>query len=321
MSSILKVDTINEVTSANGVTVDGLSIKDSKLVTANSVVTTNVTDANITSGKIADDAVTLAKMASGTDGNIISYDASGNPVAVATGSSGQVLTSAGAGAVPSFQAATVPDNAITLAKMASGTDGNLITYDASGNPAAVATGSSGQVLTSAGAGAPPTFATLSAESNTPSFYAFGDGATSIPNATLQTISVQNERFDSGGCYNATSSTATLNSISVPAYRFGPNVGGLYYFIGAVRITGTGSGSWNLGLVNNLGGTGGTETYASLKYFASSSDNNTLMIQGYSVMNGSGNNMVLTAYQESGGTLTTSDAIYTTYFGGFLVKKS
>ena len=46
-------------------------------------------------------------MASGTDGNIISYDTSGNPVAVATGSSGQVLTSAGAGAVPSFQASAV----------------------------------------------------------------------------------------------------------------------------------------------------------------------------------------------------------------------
>ena len=54
---------------------------------------------------VTDDSITLAKMASGTDGNIISYDASGNPVAVATGSSGQVLTSAGAGAVPSFQAA------------------------------------------------------------------------------------------------------------------------------------------------------------------------------------------------------------------------
>lgn len=55
----------------------------------------------------------------------------------------------------------VADNAITLAKMAHGTDGNLITYDAAGAPAAVATGSSGQVLTSAGAGSPPTFATLS----------------------------------------------------------------------------------------------------------------------------------------------------------------
>lgn len=53
---------------------------------------------------IADDAVTLAKMASGTDGNVISYDASGNPVAVATGSDGQVLTSAGAGAPPVFEA-------------------------------------------------------------------------------------------------------------------------------------------------------------------------------------------------------------------------
>ena len=41
-------------------------------------------------------------MAPGTDGNLISYDTSGNPVAVATGSAGQVLTSAGAGAVPTF---------------------------------------------------------------------------------------------------------------------------------------------------------------------------------------------------------------------------
>ena len=47
---------------------------------------------------------------------------------------------------------------LPLAMMADGTDGNLITYDASGNPAAVSTGNSTQVLTSAGAGAPPTFA-------------------------------------------------------------------------------------------------------------------------------------------------------------------
>ena len=109
-------------------------------------------------GSVPDNAITLAKMASGTDGNIISYDASGNPVAVATGSAAQVLTSAGAGAPPTFATATVPDNAITLAKMAPGTDGNLITYDTNGDPAAVATGSSGQILTSAGAGAVPTFA-------------------------------------------------------------------------------------------------------------------------------------------------------------------
>ena len=53
--------------------------------------------------EVADDAITLAKMASGTDGNVISYDASGNPVAVATGDDGQVLTSAGAGQPPAFE--------------------------------------------------------------------------------------------------------------------------------------------------------------------------------------------------------------------------
>ena len=54
---------------------------------------------------VSDNAITLAKLAGGTDGNIISFDASGDPVAIATGSSGQVLTSGGAGAAPAFAAA------------------------------------------------------------------------------------------------------------------------------------------------------------------------------------------------------------------------
>ena len=81
--SELKVNTISEVTGANGVTVDGLSIKDSKLVTANSVIeanmsadsvdsdsyvdgsidTAHIADLNITTGKIAADAITGAKIA------------------------------------------------------------------------------------------------------------------------------------------------------------------------------------------------------------------------------------------------------------------
>ena len=64
-------------------------------------------DATVSTAKIIDNAVTLAKMAPGTDGNIISYDASGNPVAIATGSDGQVLTSTGAGSPPAFEAAGV----------------------------------------------------------------------------------------------------------------------------------------------------------------------------------------------------------------------
>ena len=52
---------------------------------------------------ISDDAVTLAKQAAGTDGQIITYDASGNPTAVGPGTDGQVLTSTGAGSPPAFE--------------------------------------------------------------------------------------------------------------------------------------------------------------------------------------------------------------------------
>jgi hypothetical protein len=56
-NNIVKTNTISEVTSANGVTVDGLNIKDSKLVTANSVVEANITNGAVTSGKIASGVV------------------------------------------------------------------------------------------------------------------------------------------------------------------------------------------------------------------------------------------------------------------------
>jgi hypothetical protein len=52
----ITVDSISEFTAANGVTIDGLNIKDSKLNTNNSVVTANITDT----------AVTPAKLQSGT---------------------------------------------------------------------------------------------------------------------------------------------------------------------------------------------------------------------------------------------------------------
>lgn len=46
---------------------------------------------------------------------------------------------------------------VPVSALQTGTDGELITWDASGNPATVATGTAGQVLTSAGAGAAPSF--------------------------------------------------------------------------------------------------------------------------------------------------------------------
>ena len=75
------------------------------LMADNSIDSDMYVDGSIDTAHVADDAITLAKIAPGTDGNIISYDASGNPVAIATGSDGQVLTSTGAGSPPAFEAA------------------------------------------------------------------------------------------------------------------------------------------------------------------------------------------------------------------------
>ena len=91
----------------NGTNIGHTSDTDSLAIASDGVVTFSQVpvfpDDTVETADIQDNAVTLAKMASGTDGNIISYDASGNPVAIATGSDGQVLTSTGAGSPPAFE--------------------------------------------------------------------------------------------------------------------------------------------------------------------------------------------------------------------------
>ena len=64
--------------------------------------TDTLTNKTINASQLVNASISLAKLADGTDGNLISYDTAGAAVAVATGTVGQVLTSAGAGAVPTF---------------------------------------------------------------------------------------------------------------------------------------------------------------------------------------------------------------------------
>ena len=110
----IELDTIAESTPAAGVTVDGLLIKDGALGTSSSVPT----------AAIADNAVTLAKLAAGTDGELITWDAAGDPATVAVGTATHVLTSNGAGAAPTFQA---PYIEATAAQIRDGSASVLVT--------------------------------------------------------------------------------------------------------------------------------------------------------------------------------------------------
>ena len=67
------------------------------------IKTTGRADDAVTEAKVANDAIGTAEMKAGTDGQIITYDASGNPTAVGPGTDGQVLTSTGAGSPPAFE--------------------------------------------------------------------------------------------------------------------------------------------------------------------------------------------------------------------------
>ena len=56
--------------------------------------------------------VAVSDLANGTDGQLITWGTDAVATTVAAGSSGQVLTSGGAGAVPSFQTASAPSQAV-----------------------------------------------------------------------------------------------------------------------------------------------------------------------------------------------------------------
>ena len=67
-------------------------------------------------------------------------------------------------------AQVIAPGVVTLAMLAAGTDGELITWSAAGAAAAVAVGTSGQVLTSGGAGVAPTFVTTVSAAPTQASY-------------------------------------------------------------------------------------------------------------------------------------------------------
>jgi hypothetical protein len=90
-------------------------------------VDTSLLQGTISTAQIADNAVTLAKLAGGTDGQIITFDANGDPVAVGPGTDGQVLTSTGPGSPPAFEDASGG----AVSAVANGSDNRVVTFSSS----------------------------------------------------------------------------------------------------------------------------------------------------------------------------------------------
>jgi len=140
-----------------------------------------------------------------------------------------------------FATARIADDAITLDKMASGVDGKIITYDASGNPSAVGPGTDGQVLTSTGAGSPPAFEVLPQETNLPAFRAYESSNQAVGSGAPTELVCGTQAFDSPGRYN----TATG--------RFTPLLAGWYFIYASCRMQ-TGDTAGRFSIQIRVGGT-------------------------------------------------------------------
>jgi len=190
-------------------------------ITADAITATKIADNAVVTAAINADAVTDAKIA---DDVVGTEHLTANEVDTAA-LKGDAVTGAelADNAVNSehytdgsIDTVHIADNQITLAKLAGGTDGNIISYDASGDPVAIATGSDGQVLTSTGAGSPPAFEAVAANAGTLDFQSDRTSDLTINVNTVTEIVFNGEAIDTGGKYN------TSNG------RYTPAVAGNYF---------------------------------------------------------------------------------------------
>ena len=117
------------------------------------------------------------------------------------------------------ETADIQDNAVTLAKMASGTDGNIISYDASGNPVAIATGNDGQVLTSTGAGSPPAFEDVSASDIAADNISVGDAAVTLTTSSGN-ITIDAAANNSDIIFKGTDATSDITMLTLDGSEAG-----------------------------------------------------------------------------------------------------
>jgi len=99
-AALATTDTLEINESGTSKSVTGANIIDA-VASATQTLTNKTFDANATGNSLSN--VDVADLASGTDGELITWNASGAPAVVSVGTDGQLLTSAGAGSPPAFE--------------------------------------------------------------------------------------------------------------------------------------------------------------------------------------------------------------------------
>ena len=176
--------------------------------------------------------------------------------------------------------AAIADNAITTAKIAAGA---VIQAD-------LATGVAG---------------------TGPAFFA-GGATTTCASGVTTLITNGTETFDTGGCYNNTGSTVTLNGISAPAYSFAPNVAGYYQFTAVVFINGSSADRPSIHIYKN-----GSNIIQTLMVGTAILGGQSYQITGLISLNGTSDYVQCYYTQASGSSLPTNSSL--TYFCGSLMR--
>ena len=252
--------TANDTLKLRGRDVDGAAYVDILTITsANTVIADLHSSVTLGSNTIATTNLKLDAFASTTSAELagIISDETGTGLLVFNDSPTLITPALGTPAsgvmtnVTGLPEAGLLDNAVTLAKMAGGTDGNLITYDTSGDPAFVTTGTADQVLTSNGAGAAPTFKDASAGGGDPTlkintvFETAGRFAVTLDGAATSS-------FGDGGILLDTSTTGTsayevVMSVSNQALELGsPEFGVIITFFELEVASNTSSAIYAIG---------------------------------------------------------------------------
>ncbi len=199
--------------------------------------------------------------------------------------------------------AKMANDAISLTELKAGTDGELITWDASGNPVAVAVGSSGQFLKSQGAGSVPVFADA-AGGTTPAFLAT-QANTGFSAQNFSKIQFADEKLDTDNCYDPSTN-----------FRFTPSTAGWYYIFARVAFDNDSASSRHVAILQK----NGTEVARGDMQFTGNyfTNNNTSMQVDYIIQfNGSSDYVETSGYSEQNGSTKNTDGYGC--FGGFLIK--